>query len=86
MEPDVVQLDLHLLLRVEIVDGELLAKVSPPAVATTAGGLTTPNDEMRVASVLGTVLLGLRPAIQAQAGVRIAEVEALDVGRAKSDG
>ena len=78
---DAEPFDLHLQLKVVIVDPELLAAVSPPAVQTESGGLTAPNDDMRVASVLGSLLLGLKDGIQAQAGIRILEMEAVGIGR-----
>jgi hypothetical protein len=76
---DAEPIDLTLELKLAIVDRQLLESVSPPAVRTPDGGLTAPNDDMRVASVLGSLLLGLKDGIEAQAGIRILEMDAVGV-------
>jgi hypothetical protein len=76
---DAEPIDLTLELKLAIVDRQLLESVSPPAVRTPEGGLTAPNDDMRVASVLGSLLLGLKDGIEAQAGIRILEMDAVGV-------
>jgi hypothetical protein len=75
----------HLELTLSIVDRALLEAVAPPVMRTPDGGLTAPSDDMRVASVLGSLLLGLADGLEAQAGIRILEMDAVDVGRTSSE-